>query len=44
MPVLPGDGIRLFTSPGGTPVRLELLDGNDPSAAVSVRYRPVRST
>ncbi|MFF0015169.1 dihydrofolate reductase family protein [Streptomyces sp. NPDC005374] len=39
-PVLLGDGIRLFDNPGGTPVRLELLGGDDPMAAVDVRYRP----
>jgi dihydrofolate reductase len=40
-PVLLGDGIRLFANPGGTPVRLELVNGDDPSAAVNVRYRPI---
>jgi dihydrofolate reductase len=40
-PVLLGDGIRLFDNPGGAPVRLELLNGDDPTAAVNVRYRPV---
>jgi dihydrofolate reductase len=40
-PVLLGDGIRLFDNPGGTPVRLELLNGDEPSAAVNVRYHPV---
>jgi dihydrofolate reductase len=40
-PVLLGDGIRLFDNPGGAPVRLELLNGEDPTAAVNVRYRPV---
>jgi dihydrofolate reductase len=40
-PVLLGDGIRLFDNPGGAPVRLELLNGDDPSAAVHVRYHPV---
>jgi dihydrofolate reductase len=40
-PVLLGDGIRLFDNPGGDPVRLEVLNGDDPSAAVNVRYRPV---
>ena len=40
-PVLLGDGIRLFGNPGGAPVRLELLDGDDRSAAVNVRYHPV---
>ena len=42
-PVLLGDGIRLFDNPGGTPVRLELLNGDDPSAAVNVRYHPVET-
>jgi dihydrofolate reductase len=41
-PVLLGDGIRLFDSPGGAHVPLELLDGDDRSAVVNVRYRPVR--
>ena len=40
-PVLLGAGIRLFDKPGGAPVRLELLNGDDPSAAVNVRYHPV---
>lgn len=43
-PVLLGDGIRLFDHPGGAPVRLELLNGDDPSATVNVRYRPVTPT
>ncbi|CAL9659103.1 hypothetical protein SUDANB176_06918 [Streptomyces sp. enrichment culture] len=41
VPVLLGDGIRLFDRPGGAPVRLELLNGDDRTAAVNVRYRPV---
>lgn len=40
-PVLLGDGIRLFDNPGGAPIRLELLNGDDPTAAVNVRYRPL---
>jgi dihydrofolate reductase len=40
-PVLLGDGIRLFDKPGGATVRLELLNSDDPSAAVNVRYHPV---
>lgn len=40
-PVLLGDGIRLFDNRGGVPVRLELLNGDDPTAAVNVRYHPV---
>lgn len=43
-PVLLGDGIRLFDNPGGAPVRLELQGGDDPSAEVNVRYRPVRTS
>ncbi|WP_107083839.1 dihydrofolate reductase family protein [Streptomyces viridochromogenes] len=42
-PVLLGDGIRLFDNPGGSPVRLELLNGDDRTAAVNVRYRPFRT-
>ncbi|MFI6053938.1 dihydrofolate reductase family protein [Streptomyces violascens] len=40
-PVLLGDGIRLFDNPGGSPVRLALVNGDDPGAAVNVRYRPL---
>jgi dihydrofolate reductase len=42
-PVLLGDGIRLFDNPGGAP-GLELLNGDDPTAAVNVRYHPVATT
>lgn len=41
-PVLLGDGIRLFDNPGGTPIQLDRVDGDDPRAAVTVRYHPVR--
>ncbi|MEV8541679.1 dihydrofolate reductase family protein [Streptomyces sp. NPDC051572] len=41
VPVLLGDGIRLFDNPGGAPVRLGLLNGDDRAAAVNVRCRPV---
>ena len=41
VPVLLGDGIRLFDNPGGTPVRLRLLNAEDHTAAVNVRCRPV---
>ncbi|MFJ8468134.1 dihydrofolate reductase family protein [Streptomyces swartbergensis] len=41
VPVLLGDGIRLFDNPGGAPVWLELLVGDDRKAAVDGRYRPV---
>jgi dihydrofolate reductase len=43
-PVLLGDGIRLFDNPGGAPVRLELQNGDDPTAAVNVRYHPVATS
>ena len=36
-------GIRLFDNPGGGPVRLERLNGDEPGAAVNVRYHPVAS-
>ncbi|ALJ20545.1 dihydrofolate reductase family protein [Microbacterium sp. No. 7] len=39
-PVLLGDGIRLYSMPGGRPVRLSPLSG-DPASTVRVRYRPV---
>ena len=32
---------RQLLEPGGVPVRLELLNGDDPRAAVNVRYQPV---
>ncbi|WP_405863941.1 dihydrofolate reductase family protein [Streptomyces sp. NBC_01515] len=45
VPVLLGDGIRLYDNPGGVPVRLGLglglLNGDDHAAAVNVRCRPV---
>ncbi|MFJ4633251.1 dihydrofolate reductase family protein [Streptomyces sp. NPDC088847] len=42
VPVLLGDGIRLYGNPGGVPVRLGFLNGDDHAAAVDVRCRPVR--
>jgi dihydrofolate reductase len=39
-PVLLGDGIRLYDQPGGTPIRLDLVGGTDPTMAVNLRYRP----
>jgi dihydrofolate reductase len=41
LPVLLGDGIRLYENPGGKPVRLHRAGDGDPVAAVNVRYRPV---
>ncbi|MQA10578.1 MAG: dihydrofolate reductase [Pseudonocardiaceae bacterium] len=43
VPILLGDGVRLFDNPGGTPIRLELLSGDEPKAVIDVRYRPVAS-
>lgn len=40
-PVLLGDGIRLNDAPGGAPIRLELMVGDNPTAALNVRYHPV---
>lgn len=40
-PVLLGDGIRLLDNPGGTPIRLELVNGSDPGGALNARYHPV---
>ena len=42
VPVLLGDGIRLYDNPGGEPVRLHLVGEDDPMSAVNVRYRPVK--
>jgi dihydrofolate reductase len=41
VPVLLGDGIRLFDNPGGAPIRLELVNGA-PTSQVNVRYHPIR--
>ncbi|MDN5794366.1 MAG: dihydrofolate reductase family protein [Intrasporangium sp.] len=43
-PVLLGAGIRLFDVPGGADVRLDLVNGGDPSRAVNLRYRPHAAT
>lgn len=40
VPVLLGDGVRLFDNPGGAPIPLESLSGDRPPAAIDVRYRP----
>ena len=40
VPVLLGDGIRLYDNPGREPVRLHRVGEGDPMAAVNVRYRP----
>ena len=40
LPVLLGDGIRLYDNPGGKPIRLHRGGESDPRSAVNVRYRP----
>jgi len=40
-PVLLGDGIRLYDSPGGAPLRLARV-GTDPTRCASLRYHPAR--
>jgi len=40
LPVLLGDGIRLYDNPGGKPVRLHRVGASNPRSAVNVRYRP----
>jgi dihydrofolate reductase len=41
VPVLLGDGIRLYDNPVGKPVRLHRVgDDGGPMSAVNVRYRP----
>lgn len=42
-PILLGDGIRLYSNPGGSPVQLELINGERPKAEVNMQYRPVRA-
>ena len=41
LPVLLGDGIRLYDSPGGSPVALEFVNG-DPVEEINLRYRPIQ--
>lgn len=41
-PVLLGDGIRLYDAPGGAIVHLA-RDGDEPTLAASLRYRPLRT-
>lgn len=39
-PVLLGDGIRLYDVPGSAPLLLDLVNGEDPTREVDLRYRP----
>ncbi|WP_203999231.1 dihydrofolate reductase family protein [Virgisporangium aurantiacum] len=43
VPVLLGDGIRLYDALGGQPLHL-LRDGDTPTRTVDLRYRPIRAT
>ena len=43
VPVLLGDGVRVFDNPGGTPIPLKSLSDDGPPATIDVRYRPVAS-
>jgi dihydrofolate reductase len=40
LPVLLGEGIRLYDNPGGAPINLHHVDSEVPTAVVNVRYRP----
>ncbi|MEV0619989.1 dihydrofolate reductase family protein [Nonomuraea sp. NPDC050404] len=40
MPVLLGQGIRLYDNPGSEPINLHHVGQSDPMATVNVRYRP----
>ncbi|HEV7980555.1 dihydrofolate reductase family protein [Amycolatopsis sp.] len=42
-PVLLGQGIRLYDNPGSVPVRLHKVGDGDSTAAVNVRFRPVKN-
>ena len=39
-PILLGDGIRLYDSPGGDPIRLDRVGDGEATSAVNLRYRP----
>ncbi len=42
-PILLGDGIRLYDSPGDNPIRLQRVGDGETTSAVNVRYRPIRT-
>jgi dihydrofolate reductase len=42
-PILLGEGIRLYDSPGGDPIRLDRVGDGEVTSVVNVRYRPIRS-
>jgi dihydrofolate reductase len=41
VPILLGDGIRLYNSPGGDPIRLDRVGDGEATSAVNLRYRPI---
>lgn len=41
VPVLLGEGVRLYDNPGGKPIRLHRAGDDGTTAVVNVRYRPV---
>ncbi|GAB4002716.1 dihydrofolate reductase family protein [Glycomyces albus] len=43
LPVLLGEGIRLYANAGGSPVQLRLING-EPMEEVNFRYRPIRES
>jgi dihydrofolate reductase len=44
VPILLGDGIRLYTNPGTTPIRLHRTGTDDPLGAVDLSFTPLRPT
>ena len=40
LPILLGEGIRLYDKPGAEPVRLHRVGDGDPTSALNVRYQP----
>lgn len=42
VPVLLGEGVRLYDNPGGEPIRLHRVGADDPALVVNVRYRPAK--
>lgn len=40
LPVLLGDGVRLYDNPGGSPVPLRFVNG-DPVEEINLRYQPI---
>jgi dihydrofolate reductase len=43
VPILLGDGIRLYDNPGGVPIRLDRAGTDDPRGAVDLRFTPIQA-